>query len=240
MLPPAGRTGVFPVGRWVRNVIFGGLADAHAPARKFYLATLTATRQANPPMKLKKKIALTAIVPAAVAGTAVSGCAAAGHTTHHQVHQVSHHQTVTAAKQAAPRRTASKPVKSKAAHSPRPHHHHGPAAHAQPVRPASAPATTAPATTAPATTAPAAPAAAASPASLTSGMSAFEKCVAWRESGDNPTASSAGMFGILPATWASLGLPGTAGQASVAAQEAAFSRLYAQYGEQPWSAYDGC
>jgi hypothetical protein len=71
-------------------------------------------------------------------------------------------------------------------------------------------------------------------------MTAFEQCVAWRESGDNPTASSSGLFGILPATWASLGLPGTAGEASVAAQEAAFDRLYAQYGEQPWAAYDGC
>jgi hypothetical protein len=71
-------------------------------------------------------------------------------------------------------------------------------------------------------------------------MSAFEQCVAWRESGDNPTASSAGLFGILPATWASLGYPGTAGQASVTLQKAAFSRLYAQYGTQPWAPYDGC
>jgi hypothetical protein len=72
------------------------------------------------------------------------------------------------------------------------------------------------------------------------GMSAFERCVAWRESGDNPSASSAGLFGILPATWASLGYPGTAGQASVAMQKAAFNRLYAQDGTQPWAPYDGC
>jgi hypothetical protein len=76
--------------------------------------------------------------------------------------------------------------------------------------------------------------------SLFAGMSAFERCVAWRESGNNPTASSAGLFGILPSTWASLGYPGTAGEASVAMQKAAFDRLYAQYGTSPWAPYDGC
>jgi hypothetical protein len=75
---------------------------------------------------------------------------------------------------------------------------------------------------------------------LTAGMSAFEQCVAWHESGDNPTASSAGLFGILPATWSQLGYSGTAGQASVALQKVAFSRLYAQYGTSPWAPYDGC
>jgi hypothetical protein len=75
---------------------------------------------------------------------------------------------------------------------------------------------------------------------LTAGMSSFEQCVAWRESGDNPTASSAGLFGILPPVWASLGYSGTAGQASVAQQEAAFNQLYAQYGAQPWAPSDGC
>ena len=86
----------------------------------------------------------------------------------------------------------------------------------------------------------AAPAPAPSPVSLTSGMSAFEQCVAWRESGDNPTASSAGLFGILPSTWASLGFPGTAGTSSVALQKAAFAKLYAQDGTSPWAPYDGC
>ena len=75
---------------------------------------------------------------------------------------------------------------------------------------------------------------------LTAGMSSFEQCVAWRESGDNPTASSAGLFGILPSTWAELGYSGTAGQASVALQKVAFSRLYAEYGAQPWAPSDGC
>ena len=86
----------------------------------------------------------------------------------------------------------------------------------------------------------AAPAPAPSPVSLTSGMSAFEQCVAWRESGDNPAASSAGLFGILPSTWASLGFPGTAGTSSVALQKAAFDKLYAQDGTSPWAPYDGC
>ena len=75
---------------------------------------------------------------------------------------------------------------------------------------------------------------------LTAGMSSFEQCVAWHESGDNPTASSAGLFGILPATWAQLGYSGTAGQASVALQKVAFTRLYAEYGTGPWAPYDGC
>jgi hypothetical protein len=75
---------------------------------------------------------------------------------------------------------------------------------------------------------------------LTAGMSSFEQCVAWRESGDNPTASSAGLFGILPSTWAELGYSGTAGQASVALQKVAFNRLYAEYGAQPWAPSDGC
>jgi hypothetical protein len=87
-------------------------------------------------------------------------------------------------------------------------------------------------------TAPAATATTGQP--LTAGMSSFEQCVAWRESGDNPTASSAGLFGILPSVWAQLGYSGTAGQAPVAQQEAAFNQLYAQYGAQPWAPSDGC
>ena len=71
-------------------------------------------------------------------------------------------------------------------------------------------------------------------------MSSFEQCVAFRESGDNPTASSAGLFGILPATWASLGYSGTAGGSSAALQKAAFNRLYAEDGAQPWAPSDGC
>jgi LysM repeat protein len=73
-----------------------------------------------------------------------------------------------------------------------------------------------------------------------SASSSFQQCVAWRESGNNPTASSAGLYGILPSTWASLGLPGTAGSASVAQQTQAFQQLYAQDGTSPWAPYDGC
>jgi hypothetical protein len=75
--------------------------------------------------------------------------------------------------------------------------------------------------------------------SLTAGMSAFEQCVAWRESSDTPTDPD-GLFGILPSTWAELGYSGTAGQASVALQKVAFNRLYAEYGAQPWAPSDGC
>ena len=82
-------------------------------------------------------------------------------------------------------------------------------------------------------------AAAAASQPLTAGMSAFEQCVAWRESGDTPTDPD-GLFGILPSTWASLGYSGTAGQAPVAQQKVAFSRLYAEDGTQPWAPSDGC
>jgi hypothetical protein len=71
------------------------------------------------------------------------------------------------------------------------------------------------------------------------GMSSFEQCVAWRESTDTPTDPD-GLFGILPSTWAQLGYSGTAGQASVAVQQQAFNKLYAEYGAQPWAPSDGC
>jgi hypothetical protein len=74
---------------------------------------------------------------------------------------------------------------------------------------------------------------------LTAGMSSFEQCVAWRESSDTPTDPD-GLFGLLPSTWASLGYSGTAGEASVAVQKEAFSRLYAADGTAPWAPYDGC
>lgn len=73
-----------------------------------------------------------------------------------------------------------------------------------------------------------------------SAPSSFQQCVAWRESGNNPTASSAGLYGILPSTWASLGYSGTAAQASVAQQSQAFQQLYTKYGTSPWAPYDGC
>jgi LysM repeat protein len=74
----------------------------------------------------------------------------------------------------------------------------------------------------------------------TGASGSFQQCVAWRESGNNPTASSSGLYGILPSTWASLGYSGTAGSASVAQQNQAFQQLYAQDGTSPWAPYDGC
>jgi LysM repeat protein len=82
-------------------------------------------------------------------------------------------------------------------------------------------------------------AAAPSGGSITAGMSAFERCVAWRESSNTPTDPDV-LFGILPSTWHSLGYSGMAGQASVAVQEQAFNKLYAMYGTSPWAPYDGC
>jgi LysM repeat protein len=69
--------------------------------------------------------------------------------------------------------------------------------------------------------------------------SSFQQCVAWRESSDTATDPD-GLYGILPSTWASLGYSGTAGEASVAQQNEAFQRLYAQDGTQPWAPSDGC
>lgn len=69
--------------------------------------------------------------------------------------------------------------------------------------------------------------------------SSFQSCVAWRESSNTPTDPD-GLYGILPSTWASLGYSGTAGQASVATQNQAFQKLYAEYGTAPWAPYDGC
>lgn len=119
-------------------------------------------------------------------------------------------------------------------------HHPAPAAvHSSPAPRATAitarPAATQPAA-APAPAAPQQPA----PPQMSAAEASFEKCVAWRESGDNPTASSAGMFGILPSIWAQLGYSGTAEQASVAQQVVAFHQLYQEYGTHPWGPYDGC
>jgi hypothetical protein len=205
-------------------------------------------------MKIKK-IAAAALVPAAVAGVSVGGWAAVEAGTSHpgrHPHQagavrVTRPLARTVAHRNSPKKVTAAHVASATASHPAHRGAAGPAVarqvvvrhpavrhtvvrhtvvrHPAPTRPSAVPAPQA---------------AAPSSSSLLSGMSAFEQCVAWRESGDNPTASSAGLFGILPATWASLGLPGTAGQSSVALQKEAFSRLYAQDGTQPWAAYDGC
>src|ERR1022692_378136 len=186
-------------------------------------------------MKIKK-IAVATLVPAAVAGITVSSWAAVQAATSqpdaiaavhhvrdahpvHPGHQAGLHKAGNGAHGSAHQQASTAPSGRKHAHHAAKAHHR---AHARAVA------------------APAAQPAAASPVSLISGMSAFEQCVAWRESGDNPAASSAGLFGILPATWASLGFPGTAGGSSVALQKAAFDKLYAQNGTSPWAPYDGC
>jgi hypothetical protein len=131
---------------------------------------------------------------------------------------------------------ASHPARA-AVHSAPAHHAAAPAARPAPSQPAEAAA--AQAVPAPAAPAPAAPQQPAAP-QMSAAEASFEKCVAWRESGDNPTASSAGMFGILPSIWAQLGYSGTAEQASVAQQTVAFHQLYLKYGTHPWAPYDGC
>ena len=191
-------------------------------------------------MKINK-IAATTLVPAAVAGVTVSSWAAVQAATSHPSAHIAAHQ----ARRVRQVHPAHSPLRQSSPHSPVPgagkrgaeartvpsrqdrasHRVHATAGH---------PARTKAAVSRPAqSTVP-------SSSSLLSGMSAFEQCVAWRESGDNPAASSAGLFGILPSTWASLGYSGTAGTSSLAMQKAAFDRLYAQYGTSPWAPYDGC
>lgn len=178
-------------------------------------------------MKISQ-IAAATLIPATVAGILATAMplaeAAPAATVHHAAHHVVHH--------AAPAK-AAKPAKgAKLAKA------------AEPAKPAAQHATGQVAATSTGQAGSGQASAQTQPATvsqpLTAGMSSFEQCVAWRESTDNPTASSAGLFGILPSTWAQLGYSGTAGQASVALQKVAFSRLYAEYGAQPWAPSDGC
>ena len=73
----------------------------------------------------------------------------------------------------------------------------------------------------------------------------FQSCVIQRESGGNasavnPSSGAGGLYGFLPSTWQSLGFSGLPENASVAQQNAAFAKEYAQSGSAAWSAYDGC
>jgi nucleoid-associated protein YgaU len=73
----------------------------------------------------------------------------------------------------------------------------------------------------------------------------FQSCVIQAESGGNASAVNAssgagGLYGFLPSTWQSLGYSGLPENASVADQNAAFAKEYAQSGSAAWSAYDGC
>jgi resuscitation-promoting factor RpfC len=94
--------------------------------------------------------------------------------------------------------------------------------------------------------APAGPAAPAASATSYSGASgSFQSCVIQAESGGDPAAVNAssgagGLYGFLPSTWQALGFSGLPENASVAEQNAAFAKEYAQSGTSAWSAYDGC
>jgi len=72
----------------------------------------------------------------------------------------------------------------------------------------------------------------------------YQACVVARESGGDATAVNAssgagGLYQFLPSTWAALGYSGLPENASVAQQNQAFQRLYAQQGRAPWVS-DGC
>jgi hypothetical protein len=179
-------------------------------------------------MKITKKLAAATLVPAAVAGITVSSLAVVQAATDQPAHAQDRVRHAAAPKLAQPAKHAQpaqrQATKDQAAAVNRAGYfkaRHRHAAHAN----ARGHAHAKPAPTA---------------TSMFAGMSSFERCVAWRESGNNPTASSAGLFGILPSTWASLGYQGTAGASSVALQKQAFDRLYAMDGTSPWAPYDGC
>jgi resuscitation-promoting factor RpfC len=99
-----------------------------------------------------------------------------------------------------------------------------------------------------ASSAPAAAEPAAAPATSTSYSGApgsFQSCVIQAESGGDASAVNAssgagGLYGFLPSTWQALGFSGLPENASVAEQNAAFQKEYAQSGTSAWSAYDGC
>jgi resuscitation-promoting factor RpfC len=85
----------------------------------------------------------------------------------------------------------------------------------------------------------------AAPVAYYSGSGGFQACVIRAESnGDasavNPYSGAGGLYGFLPSTWQALGYSGLPEDASVATQNAAFAKEYAQSGGSAWSAYDGC
>ena len=97
----------------------------------------------------------------------------------------------------------------------------------------------------PAQPAPAQVASSSAGASYSGAPGSFQSCVISRESGGdpaavNPSSGAGGLYGFLPSTWASLGYSGLPENASVAEQNAAFQKLYAEDGTAPWGAYDGC
>jgi len=110
-----------------------------------------------------------------------------------------------------------------------------------------------PAAAAPAPAADPAPAASSAPAEAPESSSAsysgapgsFQACVIQAESGGNasavnPSSGAGGLYQFLPSTWQALGFSGLPQDASVAEQNAAFQKEYAESGASAWSAYDGC
>jgi resuscitation-promoting factor RpfC len=90
-----------------------------------------------------------------------------------------------------------------------------------------------------------APVAEASNASYSGAPGSFQSCVIQAESGGdagavNASSGAGGLYGFLPSTWQALGFSGLPENASVAEQNAAFQKEYAQSGTSAWSAYDGC
>ena len=110
--------------------------------------------------------------------------------------------------------------------------------------PAPAPAQAAPVASSAPTAAPA-PVSQASSASYSGASGSFQSCVIQAESGGdagavNASSGAGGLYGFLPSTWQALGYSGLPENASVAEQNAAFQKEYAQSGTSAWSAYDGC
>jgi LysM repeat protein len=98
---------------------------------------------------------------------------------------------------------------------------------------------------APAPAEPAAPAQPVAAASYSGASGSFQSCVIQAESGGdsgavNASSGAGGLYGFLPSTWQALGYSGLPENASVAEQNAAFQKEYAQSGTSAWSAYDGC
>jgi resuscitation-promoting factor RpfC len=110
--------------------------------------------------------------------------------------------------------------------------------------PAAAPVQAAPVASSAPAAAPA-PVAQASSASYSGAPGSFQSCVIQAESGGdagavNASSGAGGLYGFLPSTWQALGYSGLPENASVAEQNAAFQKEYAQSGTSAWSAYDGC
>jgi resuscitation-promoting factor RpfC len=82
-------------------------------------------------------------------------------------------------------------------------------------------------------------------ASYSGAPGSFQSCVIQAESGGNasavnPSSGAGGLYQFLPSTWQALGFSGQPQDASVAEQNAAFAKEYAESGTSAWSAYDGC